>query len=420
MSVKMMMKSAIAAASLALIGVSSLMAQTQSNEVLQTYSNIAEAMYEDALSRATELDVAIDNLVAHASEQTLRDARDSWLLARIPYQQTEVFRFGNPVVDAWEGRVNAWPLDEGLIDYVQPVSRGTVQADNRLATANIIANQSLTFGGRNVDVSSITPQLLTDTLHEAGSIEANVATGYHAIEFLLWGQDLHGTQAGAGERPYTDYSLRDCTGGNCERRAAYLKTASGLLIADLQEMVSAWSKRGEAREAVSLAGIFTGLGSLSYGELAGERMQLGLLVHDPEEEHDCFSDNTHNSHFYNQIGIMAVYSGSYERIDGRLVSGSSVSDMVSESNGTLDRFVRATMQNTLAKMQIMVSRAEAGEAYDQMIGEGNLEGNQVIQNVVDFLVLQSRAFEFASRELELLDVAFEGSDSLDGSSDIFE
>ncbi len=53
----------------------------------------------------------------------------------------------------------------------------------------------------------------------------------------------------------------------------------------------------------------TGLGSLSYGELAGERIKLGLMIHDPEEEHDCFSDNTHASHFFDALGIRNVYLG---------------------------------------------------------------------------------------------------------------
>ena len=126
-----------------------------------------------------------------------------------------------------------------------------------------------------------------------------MATGYHAIEFLLWGQDLHGTGPGAGERPYTDYDTANCTGGNCDRRAQYLAAASDLLVSDLEEMVGNWKADGAARKGLvdgepkaGLSTILTGMGSLSYGELAGERMKLGLLLHDPEEEHDCFSDNT--------------------------------------------------------------------------------------------------------------------------------
>ncbi len=150
----------------------------------------------------------------------------------------------------------------------------------------------------------ITPEFIGSTLHEADGVEANVASGYHAIEFLLWGQDLNGTGPGAGARPYTDFAQGDgCTGGNCDRRAAYLAAATELLVSDLEYMAAAWAPGGAGRAAVTAdpqAGVLamlTGMGSLSYGEQAGERMKLGLMLNDPEEEHDCFSDNTHNSHY---------------------------------------------------------------------------------------------------------------------------
>ena len=186
---------------------------------IATYADIALAKYEDALTTAKALDAAVDALIAKPSAETLAAAREAWKAARIPYQQTEVYRFGNAIVDDWEGRVNAWPLDEGLIDYVD-ASYGTESDENTLYTANVIANPSIEINGKKVDASKITPEFLSGTLQEAGDIEANVATGYHAIEFLLWGQDLNGTGPGAGDRPYTDYDTANCTGGNCDRRAA--------------------------------------------------------------------------------------------------------------------------------------------------------------------------------------------------------
>ena len=81
--------------------------------------------------------------------------------------------------------------------------------ENTLYTANVIANTSIEINGETVDATKITPEFLSGTLQEAGGIEANVATGYHAIEFLLWGQDLNGTGPGAGNRPYTDYDLAE-------------------------------------------------------------------------------------------------------------------------------------------------------------------------------------------------------------------
>jgi putative iron-regulated protein len=401
-------------------------AQAAAEDVLKTYADIAQAGYEDSLATAKGLDGTIDAFLARPSEETLAAAKEGWLAARAPYQQTEVYRFGNAIVDDWEGRVNAWPLDEGLIDYVD-ASYGTESDENDLYVANVVANPTLTIAGESVDASEITPALLSVTLQEAGEIEANVATGYHAIEFLLWGQDLNGTGPGAGARPYTDYDTANCTNGNCQRRAAYLKAATTLLVDDLQEMVDNWTADGAARIALTdgdsangIGTIFTGMGSLSYGELAGERMKLGLILHDPEEEHDCFSDNTYNSHYYDALGIENVYLGRYQRIDGSEVSGPSVSDLVKAKAPNVDADLRAKLQATFDAMEAMRARAEGGEAYDQMIGEGNDDGNAVVQAAIDALVAQTQAIEDAVAALELDEIGFEGSDSLDNPNAVFQ
>lgn len=394
--------------------------------VLETYSDIALAAYTDSHVTALALDAAIDALVAHPSDATLNSAKAAWVAARAPYQQTEVYRFGNSIVDDWEGRVNAWPLDEGLIDYVDAGTYGVESDENDLFTANVIASSSLLINGADVSASAITPEFLSATLHEAGEVEANVATGYHAIEFLLWGQDLNGTGAGAGSRPYTDFDVRNCTGGNCERRIDYLVAASDLLLADLEEMVGNWSEEGAARaalledETAGLAAILTGIGSLSYGEMAGERMKLGLLLNDPEEEHDCFADNTHNSHYFDQIGIRNAYTGTYRRMDGSVVSGPSISDLVAASDPALDDEVMMKLNATVTAMAIMRARAESIEAYDQMIGEGNAQGNATVQAAIDGLIDQTRSVERVVALLELDAIAFEGSDSLDNPTAVFQ
>ncbi|MCA8932606.1 MAG: peptidase [Rhodospirillaceae bacterium] len=401
-------------------------AQT-ADEVLTTYADIAHAIYSDSLATALVLRSAVQDLVDNPSAVTLAAARSAWRAARVPYQQSEAYRFGNVIVDDWEGRVNAWPLDEGLIDYVDAGAYGYESDENVLYTANVIANPTLTFGGQTVDASTITPELLADELQEADNIEANVATGYHAIEFLLWGQDLNGTGPGAGTRPYTDFDTANCTGGNCDRRGEYLLVATDLLVSDLEEMVANWAADGAARAALAeggeTAGISTivmGLGSLSYGELAGERMQLGLLLHDPEEEHDCFADNTHFSHFYDQAGMQVVYSGRYIGIDGREVSGPSLSDLVAAADPELDARIHDLMDETSRRMAYMVAVAEGGYSYDQMIGQGADAGNAVVQSAIDGLIAQAGAFEEVVAALGLDVGGFEGSDSLDNPGAVFE
>lgn len=402
-------------------------AKDQKQAVLKTYADIAHAGYEDSLILARKLGVAVDALIARPSAATLKAARQAWIAARVPYMQTEAYRFGNAIVDDWEGKVNAWPLDEGLIDYVDP-SYGKASKENPLYTANVIANTSIKLGGKTIDTSKITKVLIQDTLHEAGKVEANVGTGYHAIEFLLWGQDLNGTGPGAGNRPWTDFSTDKCTHGNCDRRATYLKAATGLLIDDLAWMTAQWAPGGTARADLlkgdpdkGIAIILTGMGSLSYGELAGERIKLGLMLHDPEEEHDCFSDNTHNSHYYDAQGIVNVYTGRYTRIDGTKVSGPSVSSLVRAKAPAVDTAMRAALANTMAKMTVLKARAETkGEAYDQMIGKGNTQGNAVVQAVVDALTAQTKEIEKVVRTLGVKPIQFEGSDSLDKPEKVFK
>ena len=402
-------------------------AETQASAVLENYKAMAVAKYEDSLITAKKLDEAIDAFIADPSEDKLEAAKQAWLEARVPYQQTEAYRFGNPVVDDWEGRVNAWPLDEGLIDYVDP-SYGTESDQNALYTANVIANPEITINGKPVDAGKITPEFLSGTLQEAGSVEANVATGYHAIEFLLWGQDLNGTDAGAGERPWTDYAQGDdCTHGNCDRRGEYLAAASDLLVSDLEEMVADWKDGGAAAEYLDgldpkagISAMLTGMGSLSYGELAGERMKLGLLLHDPEEEHDCFSDNTDQSHLNDARGIRDVYLGSYTRVDGSEVSGPSLSDMVAEKDKALDEEMKTKLNATLDAMEAMAKRADDGEAYDQQIAEGNDEGNATVQAAIDGLIDQTRSIERVIAALDIGQIELEGSDSLDNPDSVFE
>lgn len=387
--------------------------------VATNYANLAEAGYADSLAAARELKVAIDAMVKSPSADTLKAARAAWVAARVPYMQTEAFRFGNAIVDDWEGKVNAWPLDEGLIDYVSD-AYGNESPENDLYVANVIANTKIKIAGEEVDTSNITKELLADKLQEAGGVESNVATGYHAIEFLLWGQDLNGTDPGAGNRPATDFDTKNCTNGNCDRRVAYLEAATDLLIDDLAWMTEQWGPKGAAREAVmadggnaAIVAIFKGLGSLSYGEMAGERMKLGLLIHDPEEEHDCFSDNTHYSHFYDVKGIQNVYLGTYKRTDGSEVSGPSASDLVRAKSPETDERTRAALDTTMKRMGALVDRAKGGEAYDQMIGEGNEEGNAAVAAAIEALIAQSKELERGIAALELKSIQFEGSDSLD-------
>ncbi|SMY32498.1 imelysin family protein [Photobacterium andalusiense] len=379
-----------------------MMAQaTTKQEVVAHYADLAHSVYSDALVTAQTLDKTIAAMIANPSAQTLTAARVAWKAARVPYQQSEVFRFGNGVVDDWEGQLNAWPLDEGLIDYVAGDYQHELGNDG--AKANIIASNKLQVGNKEIDVTKITPQLIAG-LNELGGSEANVASGYHAIEFLLWGQDLQGTAAGAGERPFTDFVKGDgCTNGNCDRRADYLAASAQLLINDLQWMEKQWSAaevnnyRAELLAEPADNGLrkmLFGMGSLSLGELAGERMKVALEANSPEDEHDCFSDNTHNSHYYNEQGIYNVYTGSYQTVNGDLLQGPSINDLVVKKDAKAAADIKAQFETARTQVYTLVEAAEKNnQHFDQLIAAGNKAGNRLVNQSISALVQQTVAIE---------------------------
>lgn len=379
--------------------------------VVKHYAEMVYAVYSDSLSTAKTLQTAVDAFLAKPDADTLAVARTAWVAARVPYLQSEVFRFGNTIIDDWEGQVNAWPLDEGLIDYVDKSYEHAL--GNPAATANIIANTEIQVGEDKVDVKDLTPEKLA-SLNELGGSEANVATGYHAIEFLLWGQDLNGTGPGAGNRPASDYLQGEgATGGHNERRRAYLKAVTQLLVNDLEEMVGNWKPAVadnyratlEAEPVANgLRKMLFGMGSLSLGELAGERMKVSLEANSPEDEQDCFSDNTHYSHFYDAKGIRNVYLGEYTRTDGTKLSGPSLSSLVAKVDPATDNTLKADLEATEAKIQVMVDHALKGEHYDQLIAADNAAGNQIVRDAIAALVKQTGAIEQAAGKLGITDL----------------
>ncbi len=402
MTIKSLVTKAVTS-SLIFASASSFAAVTQ-DQVVEHYADIAHAVFADSVITAKALNSSIDTFLASPSASNFEQVKQAWLESRVPYQQSEVFRFGNAVVDDWEGQLNAWPLDEGLIDYVS--TNYQYELGNEGASANIVANETFQIGQTKVDASNITPELIAD-LNEIGGSEANVASGYHAIEFLLWGQDLNGTNAGAGARAYTDFVVgAECTNGNCERRGAYLKAAAELLVQDLEWMEKQWSadEKGNYRQELlaessdnGLRKMLFGMGSLSLGELAGERMKVALEANSTEDEHDCFSDNTHNSHYYNEQGIYNVYTGLYKREDGTLLSGPSIYDLVEQKDKQAAKEIQKQFDLARAQVGQLVSSAEKNNEYfDQLIAADNAAGNALVNKTIVALVSQTAAIERAA------------------------
>lgn len=334
-------------------------------DAVSTYVDIVNASYGDSVLTASALSTAVDAFVASPSDSTLDAARQAWLDSREPYLQTEVYRFYDGPIDhpetGPEGLINAWPMDENHIDYV---------SDD--ASAGIVNDTSIT-----IDAASL------ESLNEDGG-ETKIATGFHAIEFLLWGQDQSDT--GPGDRPYTDYMTDDsATAENGDRRGEYLKVASALLVTHLQSVEGEWTDSGAYRASftednfTALQNILTGMIILSGFETGGERLQAALDSGDQEDEHSCFSDNTHRDMIQDVQGIANVWNGLYTRTDGSAVSGTGVRDVVAELDEDLAARVDERISESLSLANALVV------PFDNEISPANAEGNDRVAALIQSL-----------------------------------
>jgi len=333
----------------------------------ENYAAIVVASYEDSIAAATDMDAAIDGFLGAPDAAGLTAAKDAWLDAREPYLQTEVYRFYDGPIDALpdevEGLLNAWPMDENYIDYVDGDLPG--------AFSGIVNDASVT----------IDADTLAGLNGEGG--DGNVATGYHALEFLLWGQDMSAT--GPGERSFEDYTTLE----NADRRGDYLAVTSDLLITHLNQVADQWADGAAYRTEWdgldgidALERILTGMIVLSGFETGGERARAALLSGDQEDEHSCFSDNTHRDMVQDVVGVLNVWEGVYTRTDGSTVTGTGVYDVVAAQNQELADTVDARVRES-------VTLAEAIQApFDQEIAPGNAAGNARVQAFVDSLFEQ--------------------------------
>jgi putative iron-regulated protein len=288
-------------------------------DVTTNYTAIVIANYQAALRDAQTLETAIADFISNPTQITFDATKDSWLNARKSYGTTEAFRFANGPIDSGateeiEGLLNSWPMDESFVDYVSG-------AEN----SGIINNIS--------EFTSITKEVLSNQNGAGG--EENVAVGYHAIEFLLWGQDLTDPSENLpGLRPFTDF-VDNGTAQNQDRRRQYLAVCADLLTDHLEILITAWNSSYKTiflglEDTKALDNMISSIAELSRSELAIERMAVALQNQDQEDEHSCFSDNTHDDIRLNLEGISNVYNGTFGTING-----SSLADLIAQEDATL-------------------------------------------------------------------------------------
>ncbi len=352
---------------------------TLAASALRTYADIAYAAYVDALRGADTLERAASQLVAQPSTETLAAAKQAWISARAPYVETEVYRFYDGPIDQVEGFINSWPIDENYVDSDDPnLPPGVIQ-----------------------DVQTypeLDESLLTRLNLSQG--ETSVSTGYHVIEFLLWGQDT--SASGPGNRTYAAF-LGTANNSMQARRGRYLLLACKLLRAHLAQVAEAWKPETPANfrahflqlpvhAALGLA--FKGMGSLSGPELSGERLTVAYETKDQENEHSCFSDTTHLDLVGNAVGIENVCLGRYRARVGAQVEGLGLCALVRS-------VARAQGEQLKAQIRESVRAAKAVPApFDQAIlGSDNSPGRVAVALSIRALQTQTQTLVKAAASL---------------------
>jgi len=338
---------------------------TAKKEFIENYANIAYHSYKDSYDEAVVFQTMVNDFVTVPTQVKFDALKQQYIDMRHPYEQTEAYRFyGGPIdneTDGPEGLINAWPMDEVFVDYVQ----GNPNSG--------IINDTATYP--TID------EALIESLNEQGG-EANISCGYHAIEFLLWGQDL--SVSGPGVRPYTDYVVGG-TAAHQARRGQYLIAVTDLLVGHLNTLVNAWDPNvaGNYRASFmndvdnSFTLLLTGMGKWSKGELAGERMSVALTNQSQEDEHSCFSDQTHNDIVWGNESFVNLWLGSYTKVNGTVISGKGIKDLITDE--ALKNNMQQHVDDAITKCAAIQS------PFDQEISAGNAAGNARVLSAINAL-----------------------------------
>ena len=351
--------------------------------VVAHYAELMQAEYDDTLALAGELQTNIERLLAQPSGEHLAAARTAWIHCRTPYSQSEVGRFYGGPIDGIEGYINAWPIDENYLDYT--VGMPDVGIINEARAFPVISSEVLL--GANEREGAKT-----------------VSTGFHAIEFLLWGQDLYGD--GPGRREYTDY-VDGATGPGrtAARRRQYLHLLAELLVNQLRTVDLEWAPNNphnyRARllaqdPDAALTAIITGLGNLGSAELYGERLLVPYTTRSQENEESCFSDTTHLDLLNNELGFQNICEGGYQRVDGTRLSGPGLLALLEPKEPRLAKALRARVAAAVVAVRAIPA------PFDQaMLGRDQDRGRVAIKQALGALQAQTAALVQAGDQLGL-------------------
>ncbi|MEQ8819802.1 MAG: imelysin family protein [Sumerlaeia bacterium] len=313
------------------------------HRVIARYAALGFEHYERATEKAEDLERAVETFLLDPSAVSETRAREAWTEAFRAYCATEAFRFsGNPIDAAANGpepMLNAWPVNGKVVE--------TIVVDTRRF-----------------------PELTTELLQKAHApAKAQVTTGFHVIEYFLFGPRPNAE--GPGAEPFADFTRASPSG---PRRAAYLRLAAELLVDQLRYVTDQWRPGSQdnyatallrMEEPEALRRILLGMAALSGTALAEDR-----LPSQPAALMSAIADTSGRDFLTNAVGVHIVYRGGFDE-----EIGPGIYDLlVAAGEGGLAEKLDARMQRSVALLARIPKPYSAAASAEP--GSPGAEANQ--------------------------------------------
>jgi putative iron-regulated protein len=322
--------------------------------LIENYRELVSSLYKQCVVTVDHLNQKIEFFIQHVNEDNFYELRQQWINSKQCYSMAEATRFSGTYIDEIDTLINAWPIDELYIDYTLTKPK-----------SGIIGNEQI----------NITQSNLFKLNEQQG--ETNISIGYHAIEFLLWGQDFNAD--GPGERLWTDYSERT----DAKRRKTYLITIGALLQSHMNDLLFEWESNPNQLQNIDQ--IISGLGTFIKAELVGERMQVALDTFDQEDEQSCFSDQTNNDIISNIKGVLSVLTGHLNlKNQSHFVKEPGLIDLFRQKDYDLSEKLLIDINQALDLMKQLTL------PFDQAILPTNPSQRKIIEDVANLMSLVAK------------------------------
>jgi putative iron-regulated protein len=185
----------------------------------------AQSCYSNASLAIREFEGHSQLFLAHPTQQLLLELRDRWNTAHQAYLACQLYqmlafsRSGQKQLELTKQRVNAWPIQGGYIDYLPGYQFTGIINDSTLA----------------ITLDNLLSQ------HQFSDL-SDVSVGFHALEFLLWGEGF--------DRPASDFQASDSQLSEQgieldanNRRRTYFELLTSHIIAELDGLSQRWERQ---------------------------------------------------------------------------------------------------------------------------------------------------------------------------------